>query len=165
VRHVGIAKPLQRLGLPKCLQLVPLILKKIVMAHGLLFICASLLLSLSTAAQDQRDEHLLDGTSMDYYYQNASGVHVQFTNGQFNWKWIAGPDKDSTGTEKYLSRKIGDKTYMINFKVTTNSNFVTIVFNFNQNVMYTSALLSPRTHEEQVLFEGGIIEHLKLKEN
>ena len=135
------------------------------MKHTLLFIYASFLLSLSSVAQEKSNEHLLDGTSMDYYYQNGTGVHVEFANGQFNWKWIAGPDKDSTGNEKYLSRKIGDKTYMINFKNSVNSDFVTIVFNFSQNVMYTSALLDPKTTQEQVLFEGGIIEHLRLKEN
>ena len=135
------------------------------MRRTLLFIYASFLLSLSSLAQGKNDEHLLDGTSMDYYYQNGTGVHVEFANGQFNWKWIAGPDKDSTGNEKYLSRKIGDKIYMINFKVSSNSNFVTIVFNFNQNVMYTSALFDPKTAQEQVLFEGGIIEHVRLKEN
>ena len=102
---------------------------------------------------------------MDYYYQNGSGVHVEFVKGKFNWKWIAGPDKDSTGSEKYLSRKIGDKTYMINFKNSISSDFVTIVFNFNQNVLYTSALFDPKTPKEQVLLEGGIIEHLRLKEN
>jgi hypothetical protein len=135
------------------------------MRHTLLFISASLLLSLSSIAQNKNDEHLLDGTSMDYYYQNGSGVHVDFANGQFNWKWIAGPDKDSTGHEKYLSRKIGDKTYIINFKNSATSDFVTIVFNFNQNVIYTSAFLNPKTNQEQIFIEGGIIEHLRLKED
>jgi hypothetical protein len=135
------------------------------MKHTLLFFCTAFLLSLSSTAQEKIDEHLLDGTSMDYYYQNGTGVHVEFTNGQFNWKWIAGADKGATGNEKYLSRKIGDKTYMINFKNSATSDFVTIVFNFNQNVLYTSALLNPKTDQEQILFEGGIIEHLRLKEN
>ena len=114
------------------------------MRQAILFICTTFLVSLSSAAQDKIDEHLLDGTSMDYYYQDGSGVHVEFANGQISWKWIAGPYKGSTGNEKYLSRKIGNKTYMINFKVTANSNFVTIVFNFNQNIMFTSALLNPK---------------------
>ena len=102
---------------------------------------------------------------MDYYYENGSGVHVDFANGQFNWKWIAGPDKDSTGHEKYLSRKIGDKTYIINFKNSATSDFVTIVFNFNENVIYTSAFFNPKTNQEQIFIEGGIIEHLRLKED
>ena len=127
------------------------------MRRTVLFICTSFLLSLSSVAQDKSDEHLLDGTSMDYYYQNGSGVHVDFANGQFNWKWIAGPDKDSTGSEKYLSRKIGDKTYMINFKVSGNSNFVTIVFNFNQSVMYTSALLDPKTNHDKSCLKEALL--------
>ena len=135
------------------------------MKHTLLFICTLFLLSLSSIGQEKIDDHLLDGTSMDYYYQSGTAVHVEFVNGQINWKWIAGIDKGAIGSEKYLSRKIGDKIYMINFKVSANSNFVTIVFNFNQNVIYTSALLNPKTDHEQVLFEGGIIGHLKLKEN
>jgi hypothetical protein len=135
------------------------------MKQVLLFTCAFLLLSLSSVAQNNNDDHLLDGTSMDYYYQNGSGVHVEFAKDKFNWKWIAGPYKDSTGSEKYLSRKIGDKLYMINFKNSISSDFVTIVFNFNQNVIYTSALFDPKTPKEQVLFEGGVIEHLRLKEN
>jgi molybdenum cofactor biosynthesis protein MoaF len=134
------------------------------MRHTLLLISTLFLLSLSSVAQDKSDEHLLDGTSMNYYYQNGSGVHVEFANGLFNWKWIAGPDKDSTGNEKYLSRKIGDKIYIMNFKMRSNSNFVTIVFNFNQNVMYTSALFDPKTDHEQIFFEGGIIENVRLKE-
>jgi len=135
------------------------------MRHTLLFICTSLLLSFSSTAQDRVDEHLLDGTAMDYHYQDGSAVHVEFNNGQFNWKWIAGAGKGDAGSEKYMSRKIGDKTYMINFKNSVTSDFVTIVFNFNQNVIYTSALLNPKTDHEQILFEGAIIEHLRLKEN
>ncbi len=134
------------------------------MRQTLLLIYTLFLLSLSSVAQDKSDEHLLDGTSMNYYYQNGSGVHVEFANGLFNWKWIAGPDKDSTGHEKYLSRKIGDKTYMINFKNSATSDFVTIVFNFNQNVIYTSAFFNPKTNQEQIFIEGGIIENVILKE-
>jgi len=54
---------------------------------------------------------------------------------------------------------------MINFKDSINSDFVTIGFNFNQNVIYTSALLGPKTDHEQILLKGGIIEDLRLKEN
>ncbi len=53
---------------------------------------------------------------------------------------------------------------MVNFMVQANSSFVTIVFNFNQNVMSTSALLAPGTDQELILFDAGIIEQLTLKE-
>ena len=115
-------------------------------------------------ANHHEDEHLLDGTSMNYFYQNGAGVKAKFEAGQFHFEWIEGPMKGITGREAYRSRKIGDKLYLINFTVQANGTFVTLIFNFNQNVMYSSVLFAPGTDDEQTLFEGGIIEHLKLKE-
>lgn len=54
----------------------------------------------SAFSQENNDEHLLDGTSMDYYYQNGSAVHAEFINGQFHYKWIAGPNKDVVSIRK-----------------------------------------------------------------
>jgi hypothetical protein len=41
---------------------------------------------------------------------------------------------------------------------------VTIIFNFDQSVMYSSVIFNPKTEQEQIFMEGGIIDHLKLKE-
>jgi hypothetical protein len=101
---------------------------------------------------------------MNYFYQNGSAVQAEFVDGKYKYKWIAGPIKGAKGMEEYRSRKIGDKMYMINFTVQANNTFVTLIFNFNQNVMYSSVLFSPGKAEEQILFEGGIIENLHLKE-
>ena len=129
----------------------------------LLFILVTL--SFQSVSQNESDEHLLDGTSMDYYYQNGTAVHVEFINGQFKYKWIAGPNAGAEGQSKYRSRKIGDKMYLVNFHEESNSTFVTIVFNFNQNVISTSAIIAPNSEQERIIFEGGIIENLHLKEN
>ncbi|XOV93960.1 MAG: MoaF N-terminal domain-containing protein [Bacteroidota bacterium] len=109
-------------------------------------------------------EQLLDGTSLNYQYQNGRAVHAEFADGQYKYTWTAGPYKGAEGQEKYQSKKIGDKLYMINFKVSSSSTFVTIVFNFDQSVMYSSAIFNPGTEQEQIFMEGGIIDHLKLKE-
>ena len=116
-------------------------------------------------AQENKDEHLLYGTSMNYYYQNGTAVHVEFLSGQFKYKWIAGPNAGSEGQNNYRSRKIGNKMYLVNFHEESNSTFVTIVFNFNQNVISTSAIIAPNSEQENIIFEGGIIENLHLKEN
>jgi hypothetical protein len=102
---------------------------------------------------------------MDYFYQNGTAVHFEIFEGLIKYKWIAGPNKDAEGQEKYRSRKIGDKMYLLNFMNEPSSTFVTLIFNFNQNVMYSSALIAPGTDQEQILFDGGIIEHLSLKEH
>ena len=132
----------------------------------LVFIAAIILaVAFHSNAQEEKDQHLLDGTSMNYYYQNGTAVHVEFINGQFKYKWIAGPNAGSEGQNNYRSRKIGNKMYLVNFHEESNSTFVTIVFNFNQNVISTSAIIAPNSERENIIFEGGIIENLQLKEN
>jgi len=131
------------------------------MSRTLFFICILSLASFSSVAQDKKVGHLLDGTSIDYVYETMGGVHVDLSDGQFQWHWASG----NTGSAPYQARKIGDKIYMVNFKVAGSSNFVTIVFDFDKKVFYTSALLDPKTEKEQVLFESGVIKQSTLKEN
>ena len=135
-------------------------MKKLVFLIVIILVCG-----VQSNAQENKDEHLLEGTSMNYYYQNGTAVHVEFLNGQFKYKWIAGPNTGNEGQHNYRSRKIGDKMYLVNFHEETNSTFVTIVFNFNQNVISTSAIVAPTSDQETIIFEGGIIENLHLKEN
>lgn len=135
------------------------------MKQIIILISAVLTFSHFGFAAHPEDEHLLDGTSMTYQYQNGAEVEASFADGMFHFKWLSGPLKDVVGQEAYRSRKIGDKQYLVNFMVQANKTFVTLVFNFNQNVMHSSVLFVPGTPDEQILFEGGIIEHLILKES
>lgn len=128
-------------------------------------VIALLFIACQAVAQEKQDEHLLDGTSMNYYYQTGSAVHIEFTQGVAEWQWIAGPWEGSSNRKNYRSRKIGDKMYLVNWFDEESSSLVTLIFNFNQNVMWSSALLHPKTENEQVLFDGGIIEQLVLNES
>ena len=128
------------------------------------FIIIATIVTFRANAQDEQRETLLDGTSMSYYYQNGSAAEVEFINGQFNFKWTAWPAHGIEGSEKYRSRKIGDKLYLINFMVEENSTFVTLVLNFNENVLSASALISPGSERERIMFKAGIIQNLTLKE-
>ena len=92
------------------------------------FILVFMAISFQAIAQEEQNENLLDGTSVEYYYQNKSGVSAEFLDGKFNYKWIAGPNKGVEGSEKYLSRKIGDKLYVISFMVVARKSYVTIIF-------------------------------------
>jgi hypothetical protein len=131
------------------------------MSRILFFVCILSLLSFTAIAQDKKAGPLLDGTSIDYVYETIGAVHVELSNGQFQWHWANG----NTGSAPYQARKIGDKIYLVNFKVAGSSNFVTIVFNFDKMVFYTSALLNPKTDQELALFETGAIKKSTLKEN
>jgi hypothetical protein len=131
------------------------------MSRILLSIFIVFFLSLSSVAQDKKVGHLLDGTSIEYVYESLGGVRIDFSDGQFKWHWASG----DTGSAPYQARRIGNKIYIVNFEVAGSSNFVTIVFNFDKKLFYTSALFNPKTKAEQSLFERGVIKHLTLKEN
>lgn len=73
-------------------------------------------------------EHLLDGVTLDYYYQNGTGVNLKFDDGKMTFEWIAGPKKGNTGTDiSYRSKKIGDDMYVINFQQQKAHNFITLI--------------------------------------
>ncbi len=55
------------------------------MSRTLLFICILSVASFSSIAQDKTDKPLLDGTIVEYTYQNGDAAHVEFSRGQFNW--------------------------------------------------------------------------------
>ena len=96
------------------------------------------------------------------FYQNGSGINIEFYDGKIQFEWIAGPAKGNKGKDiPYMSRKIGDELYIVNFHQKQKHNFVTLVFNFKQNVMWTSNIQRYGTDKEKIGFDGGIIEHIK----
>lgn len=115
-------------------------------------------------ANENKPEHLLDGVNMDYFYQNGAGIHIEFYDGKIRFEWIAGPAKGvSRGDIPYRSRKIGDEMYLVNFHEKEVFDFITLIFNLKQNVMYSSALAKYGTERERTLFLGGIIENVERK--
>ena len=120
--------------------------------------------TLHCTSQTKHDELLLDGTSLDVYWETGTRVHVEFNDGQIISKWISGSGQDATGQESYRSKKIGDKMYVVNFLKTPDHSFVTLIFNFNQNVLCASAIREVGTKDETIFLEGATMEHLHLKE-
>lgn len=110
-------------------------------------------------------EHLLDGTSMNYYYQNGKAIHLDIYDGKLKYKWIARPAKGKGNKDlPYKSRKIGNKMYLVSWLEESHPDYVTLVFNFNNNVMYSSGILRFGTKKQFTVFDGGIIEDLTLVE-
>ncbi len=116
-------------------------------------------------AEAKRPEHLLDGTSMNYYYQNGGGIHIEFYDGMLKYEWIAGPRKGNGNKDlPYSSRKIGDKMYIVSWLEASHPDYTTLIFNFNNNVMYSSGIFRFGTKDQFTRFDGGIIEDLVLVE-
>jgi hypothetical protein len=129
-----------------------------------LFLVVFILTSSYSLAQTKLDEHLLDGTSFDTNYKSGHRSHVEFKNGQIISKWIAGPGQDVTGTESYRSKKIADKMYVVNYLKTPSHSFVTLILDFNQNIVHASAIRGVGTNDEAIFLEDATIEHPYLKE-
>lgn len=116
-------------------------------------------------AEEKKPQHLLDGTSMNYYYQNGSAIHLKFYDGLLKYEWITGPRKGHGNQDlPYNSRKIDERMYVINWLEKSHPDFMTLIFNFNNNVMYSSGILRFGSPEQFTVFDGGIIEELILIE-
>ena len=120
----------------------------------------------TAGAEEQRQpEHLLDGTSMNYYYQTGMAIHLELNDGKLKYEWIAGPRKGKGNKDlPYSSRKIGDKMYVIRWLEESHPDYMTLIFNFDNNVMYSSGILRFGTKDQFTVFDGGIIEDLTLVE-
>ena len=107
-------------------------------------------------------EHLLDGTSFEYFYQTGGGLKIAFADGKLQYEWISGP---RTGNKAegipYQSRKIGKEQFVVNWQEKDKPDFVTLIINFEQSVMYSSAILRYGTKEEMIHFNGAIIERVR----
>lgn len=110
-------------------------------------------------------EHLLDGYSLNYQYQNGKAIHMEFYDGKGKYEWITGPGKGKGNQNiPYRCRKIGDDLYLLNWHETELKDYLTLVFDFKNMVVYSSIIIGYENNPERpkrTTFEGGIIDHLK----
>lgn len=117
------------------------------------------LLGAASNATANEDGHHLDGVSLTYYYQSGWGVSMAFTDGTLSYEWVAGPPTGAANADvPYRSRKVGPRAYLVSFHEPENANYVTLLLNFDQNVMAGTALLGYGGEEATVHFQGGVIE-------
>lgn len=130
-----------------------------------LIVAAALAMSfaLPAAAQKSAPQHLLDGTQANYFYTNGRAIHIEFYDGQLKYEWIAGPTTGKgNGDLPYQSRKIDEGTYLVSWLEQAHPDYVTLVLNFKTNVMYSSGIVKFATKDQMVVFDGGILEDVRL---
>ncbi len=149
-------------------------MKKIIAIFLIAFACATIVFAnekqvdpslekARKAAQAHQAEHLLDGTSMNYYYQNGGGIHLELYDGMLKYEWIVGPRTGHKNRDlPYKSRKIGERLYMVSWLEESHPDYTTLVFNFTNNVMYSSGIFRFGSKDQFIRFDGGIIENLTL---
>lgn len=109
----------------------------------------------------EKEEHLLNGTSFTFQYQNAGAIDITFDEGQLTYKWVAGRNLgEPAKTYAYKSRKIDSDVYLVNWHETDSSNFVTMVYNFKSNACAVSVISNYKSDKPFLGFQAGIIEHV-----
>ncbi len=115
-----------------------------------------------------KPEHLVDGYSLNFQYQNGTAIHFEFYNGMAKYEWLAGPGKGNGNQDiQYRSRKIGNGLYLINWHETGINDYLTIVLDFEKMIVHSSIIIGYENKPERTLktvFRSGIIDHLKTPE-
>ena len=108
-----------------------------------------------------KEEHLLEGTSFTFQYQNAGAIDISFSDETLTYKWIAGRNADEpTRSYPYKSRKLDADMYLVNWHEPDTQNFVTMVYNFKSNTCAVSVISRYASEKPFMGFQAGIIEHV-----
>ncbi|WP_026942207.1 hypothetical protein [Hellea balneolensis] len=101
----------------------------------------------------------LDGTTIDWMYPSSGArMILSFENGLAQYEWIAGARKGNVVTGiPYQSRQISDNVYLLNWVQPEKPDFITLIFDFNENVAFSSGLLGYGTERQRNLFLNGVI--------
>lgn len=107
-------------------------------------------------------EHLLDGTSFQYFYKAGGGLEIAFADGKLQYEWISGPRKGNHAENiPYQSRIIGDDMYLVNWHQPDKPDFVTLVINLRKQVLFSSAILRVGSENEMIHFKEAVIKEIK----
>ncbi len=139
------------------------------MKKSFLSICLLYCVNIVSQAQEapyglNSPEHLLDGYEFNYQYQSGHAIHIEFESGKLTYQWIAGTNEGNPAkTLPYLSRKIDDQIYLINWHEKEHNNFITLVLNLRNQMVASSVIVDYDQEEPVIAFQGGVIEQLKGK--
>lgn len=105
------------------------------------------------------NKHILDGTTIDWTYRvSGSGMILSFENGLAEYEWVRGSRKGRRADNiAYQSRKIGDDMYLINWVQPEKPDFITLIFDFKNNVAFSSGLIGYGTERQKNLFMDGFV--------
>jgi hypothetical protein len=130
-------------------------------------------IALSAIPGQSQDRHTLDGTWVRYKYDTHGEARLQCFDGKVMWRWLdennpeAARDARPSDQEELDAlpdkwAKGGDRIYVINWLHEPPSSYVTIMFNFKDSAVCGSAILSPGSKDQSVLFDKGIVKEFRL---
>lgn len=104
-------------------------------------------------------DHSLDGTSIDWTYNNSDArMVVSFENGLGQYEWIAGGRTgNSDKAIPYSAREISANVFLMSWIQPSRPDFITMIFDFNSNKIATTGLIGYGSDNERMLFMDGKI--------
>ena len=96
----------------------------------------------------------LDGTAITYNYTCGRAYHVKFEPDGVSYQYLTGSKPDKWwGPFPYTAFEVADNTYLAAWFEEGYGDYVTLHINFNNNLLYGSAILQGET----VHFHGAKI--------
>ena len=99
----------------------------------------------------------LAGTELIYHYDGGRKYQVRFAAETISWLRLDVAGRSWESGTPYVARKVGDNLYYVNWHRPERTEYITILFDFDKRVMYTSALLEGKDRH----FESARIVELK----
>ena len=96
----------------------------------------------------------LDGTAITYNYTSGRAYHVKFEPDGVSYQYLTGSKPEKWwGPFPYTAFEVADNTYLAAWFEEGYGDYVTLHINFNNNLLYGSAILQGET----VHFHGAKI--------
>ena len=107
------------------------------------------------------ETHKLDGKEITYEYTSGRSYHVKFTPKGISYQYLTGTSPSSWwGAFPYIAFEVYPNVYMASWYEKGYGDHVTLLIDFNQKVLYGSALLV--TKEKNILhFHGAKIKKIE----
>ncbi len=104
--------------------------------------------------------HLLDGTTMQYTYNEMGTVRTRYGDGCIEFEWIAGPMQGQTGGGfAYRAREVGSNRFLVSWHEPELPGFVTLYIDFDAGEVHSSLIAAYGSEDEQIHFDTASIDH------
>ncbi|WP_299154970.1 hypothetical protein [uncultured Tateyamaria sp.] len=126
-------------------------------------ICAVTLCTQPAIAQSEKNEHVLDGTTIDWSYDaNGARMVLSFEDGMAQYEWVAGRRAGNSAKDiPYRSREMSDGLFVLSWDQSARPDFITLIFDLNRNIMSSTGLIGYGTDNQRNLFQAGTVHSAK----
>jgi hypothetical protein len=120
-------------------------------------------MAVTVLAQEGTGSHILDGTKVEWTYNNADArMVVSFADGLGQYEWLAGRRKGNSDSKiPYSSREISPNIYLMSWIQADRPDFITMIFDFNAMTIATTGLIGYKSDNERFLFLDGVINEVE----